>query len=125
MWATGTDSASAGDLVLNGAYLGPNKPGLYFQGNNSVSGGNGVPFGDGLRCAGGQLRRLELLASSGGGTSQTTINIPAQGGGGRGPDPLLPALVPQSRRPVRIRLQPLERRDGHLHPVGGPRPASQ
>jgi hypothetical protein len=36
----------------------PNGDALYLQGTNSMSGGAGEPFGDGLSCVGGTLIRL-------------------------------------------------------------------
>ncbi|MDP6763141.1 MAG: hypothetical protein QF860_09790 [Planctomycetota bacterium] len=77
---SGSTSIDAGDLVLAGSQLVPGQPGLYFQGNNAVNGGNGNAFGDGLRCAGGSVVRLQVRSASGGGTSATTIDIAAAGG---------------------------------------------
>jgi len=57
----------------------PPGPALYFQGNNAINEGQGAYFGDGLRCAGGSVIRLEVRFSSGG-ASQTTISIPTKGG---------------------------------------------
>ena len=58
----------------------PAGTGLYVQANNYILGffGYGSPFGDGLRCVGGGLIRLEVQHSSGG-TSQTTISIVTRG----------------------------------------------
>ena len=47
---TGIASAGASTLVLSGDQLIPNQPGLYFQGNNQVAGGQGINF-DGLTLA--------------------------------------------------------------------------
>ena len=82
--ATGSASVSAGDLVLVGSGSQPGQPGLYFQGNNAINGGNGIQNGDGLRCAGGSIRRIQVVAAGGlaspnPGGSQTTVNIAAQG----------------------------------------------
>jgi hypothetical protein len=38
----------------------PNAPALLFKGTSDINGGNGVPFGDGLRCCGGQIVRVEI-----------------------------------------------------------------
>jgi hypothetical protein len=76
--ASGSDSASADDLVLSASNLPDNEPGLYFQGNNSVNGGNGITFGDGLRCAGFEARRLEVQTSAGG--ASATAGSIATGG---------------------------------------------
>ena len=52
------------------------QPGLFFPGENTIAGGNGTIFGDGLRCCGQSLKRLELmdLPSTGPG-----IHCPANG----------------------------------------------
>lgn len=52
------------------------QPGLFFSGVNTIGGGTGVVFGDGLRCCGGGVIRLQLtdLAPTGPG-----INCPATG----------------------------------------------
>ena len=57
----------------------PNQPGLYFQGNNAINGGNGTNFGDGLRCAGGGVIRLQVRFASSTGESETNISISAKG----------------------------------------------
>ena len=56
--AFGSNNAAANDLAFAAANLIPNQPALLFAGDNAVAGGNGVTFGDGLRCAGGNVRRL-------------------------------------------------------------------
>jgi hypothetical protein len=73
-----SSSILADDLRFQASGLTPG-PGLYFQGNNAVNGGAGNAFGDGLRCAGNQVVRLEIQFSSGG-TSATTISIADKGG---------------------------------------------
>jgi len=76
----GSASVSAADLVLSAENLIPSQPGLYFQGNNAVNSANGNPFGDGLRCAGGGVIRLQVRFADSSGTSQTSANIAASGG---------------------------------------------
>ena len=73
-------SGAGNPLFLVGAGLVPNQPGLYFQGDNQVAGGAGVPFGDGLRCAGGGVVRLQVLAADAGGVSSTSVDLAAAGG---------------------------------------------
>jgi len=77
---TGVASASASSVVLQASGLVPNQPGLYFQGLNAVNGGSGSAFGDGLRCAGGGVVRLEVRMADASGSSSTTIDIAARGG---------------------------------------------
>ena len=78
--SSGSTSISAGGLTLTGSQLIPNQPGLYFQGNNAINGGDGLQFGDGLRCAGGGVIRLQVRFTDSSGGSQTTIDIPSMGG---------------------------------------------
>jgi hypothetical protein len=79
MSAAGDASASAPSLVLSTAHLIPGQPGLYFQGNNAIAGGQGIHFGDGLRCAGGAVVRLQVRFAAADGTSATTTNIAGAG----------------------------------------------
>jgi hypothetical protein len=53
----GTPSVSMDSLGLVGSSM-PNTSVLYFQGTQTVNGGLGVTFGDGLRCVGGFVKRL-------------------------------------------------------------------
>jgi len=78
--ASGSSSVSAGDLVLEAEGMVPAQPGLFFQGDNAINGGLGNPFGDGLRCAGGAVIRLEVVFAAADGTGATSINIPSSGG---------------------------------------------
>ena len=78
--ATGSASAGASSLILSAKQLIPNQPGLYFQGDNAVAGGQGIHFGDGLRCAGGGVIRLQVRFSSGVGESETSVDLGAAGG---------------------------------------------
>ncbi|HIK61102.1 MAG: FG-GAP repeat protein [bacterium] len=80
--ASGSNSVLAAGLTLEATGLTPG-PGLFFQGDTAIVGGQGSAFGDGLRCVGGQIVRLEVRFSSAG-TSQTTISIAATGGVGVG-----------------------------------------
>ena len=78
--SSGSSSVSSDDLVLLGTQLVPSQPGLYFQGNNAINSGNGNPFGDGLRCAGGGVVRLQVRFADALGTSSTSTSIAATGG---------------------------------------------
>jgi hypothetical protein len=77
---SGSSSVGADDLVLSTTNL-TNGPGLFFQGDNAINNGSGNPFGDGLRCAGGTVRRLEItFANTGNGfTASTTVSIATDG----------------------------------------------
>jgi hypothetical protein len=61
--------------VLSAIGLQPNQPGLWFQANNAVNGGLGNAFGDGLRCAGGQIVRLGIMIADGAGGSVAPTGI--------------------------------------------------
>jgi hypothetical protein len=78
--SSGSTSLSAADLILEGSQLISSQPGLYFQGNNAINGGLGVVFGDGLRCAGGGVIRLQVRFADSSGGSQTSIDLGAAGG---------------------------------------------
>ena len=67
---TGTASLANDTLVLIGEYTENNQSGLYFQANNDLSPGN--VWGDGLQCAGGQLKRLGVRFADGSGNSDTS-----------------------------------------------------
>ena len=77
---SGSSSLAADDLVLSTTNL-TNGPGLFFQGDNAVNGGSGNTFGDGLRCAGSNVRRLEITFANtaNGFTTTTSISIATDG----------------------------------------------
>ena len=77
---SGSCSIASADLVLAGSGLVPSQPGLYFQGNNAINGGSGNPFGDGIRCAGGGVIRLQVAFADAGGASSTNIDVGSKGG---------------------------------------------
>jgi len=76
---SGFSSLSNDTLVLRGGNLIPNQPGLYFQGNNAINAGSGNAFGDGLRCAGGGVVRLQVRFASATGESETDTSLSAIG----------------------------------------------
>lgn len=78
--SSGSASVASANLALTGSNLAPGQPGLYFQANQQVNGGLGNTFGDGLRCAGGGVRRLQVRQANGAGVSSTTANLVTQGG---------------------------------------------
>lgn len=55
---TGTDGIANDDLVFEASQLPPGTTGLLTVGTSAVNGGIGAPFGDGLRCVGGNVVRL-------------------------------------------------------------------
>lgn len=76
----GTTSVSSDDItfsMLNGP--GPT-PALLFAGTDQVNGGLGTPFGDGLRCAGGQIQRLGVMIQDQGGSATWGPGLAPLGG---------------------------------------------
>ena len=78
--ATGSPSASASSVSLIAVGAVPGLPGVFFSGENAVNGGAGIPFGDGLRCAGFNAVRLQVTASDASGNALSTVDIAATGG---------------------------------------------
>lgn len=77
--AAGSPSVAANDLVLNASDAVPGTVGLFFQGDAQVNGGDGSPFGDGLRCAGGAVTRLGIVVADAEGCATTSSSV-ATGG---------------------------------------------
>ncbi len=73
--ASGSTSLSNDTLVLTGSGM-PNSSALYFQGTMQQSGGLGVAFGDGLRCAGGTIVRLGTKSNVAGASQYPTVGDP-------------------------------------------------
>ncbi len=63
--STGLASVTTDTFTLRGSGL-TNSIVTYLQGTIAINGGQGVLFGDGLRCAGGTVVRLAAVASPGG-----------------------------------------------------------
>jgi hypothetical protein len=78
--ASGQASVITDTLVLTCTHMHRKNFGLYFQAENQVNNGVGVPFGDGLRCVGGNLIRLQNRMSDLSGASSTTIGISTKAG---------------------------------------------
>ena len=66
--------------MLEGFGAVPAQPGLFFQGTNPINGGNGIPFGDGLRCVGMNVIRLQTVVADGAGLAATSIDVADKGG---------------------------------------------
>lgn len=78
--ASGSASVVADELVLHASFSTPYQPGLFFQGNNAINAGQGIPFGDGLRCVGGGIVRLQTRPADPRGESWTTVSVATRGG---------------------------------------------
>lgn len=77
LYTTGQARVSVDTLALVTTHADPNNACLFFQGNNRVNGGDGITYGDGLRCAGGGILRLQVTFSNGAGRTRTTIALGA------------------------------------------------
>ncbi len=67
--SSGSNSIVADDLLFTASQLIPSQPGLLFGAINQINGGNGITFGDGLRCAGGGIQRMGVRVPNGTGTA--------------------------------------------------------
>lgn len=74
--ASGIASVSGDTWTISGSGI-PNGPGLYYQALNQLGGGNGVLFGDGIRCIGGTVIRLGIVTAAGNASSYPSPNPPA------------------------------------------------
>jgi hypothetical protein len=78
MTASGSPSLGTSNLLLNTVGLPTGQFGVYFYGPNQLS----LPFGNGLRCVGGQIIRLAPINSGPSGTTSRPIgnaSLPASG----------------------------------------------
>jgi plastocyanin len=80
--AVGSNQVAADSLALVATGCPPNRPGLFFQGTTSLD--PGIVFGDGLRCAGGQVVRLEVAFSDPVGNAGTSVSVAGAGGASPG-----------------------------------------
>lgn len=76
--AVGSTSVSADDLVLMATQMKPNVVSIAFQGNAVLAVPR--PYGDGLRCAGGNLKRLGIGHNSPEGSATFGPGLAALGG---------------------------------------------
>jgi len=77
--AQGTASVTADDIRFQCAQLVPGQVCLFFVGNRSLNGGSGRLFGDGLRCAGQQVRRLGTRVADANGDASWGPGLAGQG----------------------------------------------
>ena len=78
--ASGTPVVEVDTLVLNATGAPNGVPGLFFSGSLQPGAGNGVPFGDGLLCAGGSIVRLQVVITNGSGDASSSIGISTKDG---------------------------------------------
>jgi hypothetical protein len=75
--AQGNPVASNSTVVLTATGAVPGSSGLFFQGNIQLNGGNGILFGDGLRCAATGIVRLQVVSSDATGTAVSSVDLGA------------------------------------------------
>jgi hypothetical protein len=75
----GTPSLTADSIVLTADGLVSNLPCLFFSGTNQINTGNGVAFGDGLRCAGNAAVRIEVSAADVNGSCSSSVEVSTHG----------------------------------------------
>jgi hypothetical protein len=75
----GTPSLSADSIVLTADGLVANNPCLFFSGKNKVNSGNGISFGDGLRCAGFEAVRIEVSVADAAGSCSSSVEVSTNG----------------------------------------------
>ena len=79
--AFGSASVGADDLSFRATGLPANQASLLFVGTQTVAGGAGQPFGDGLLCVGGSLVRLGVSFADRNGCAAWTVGLGAGGWG--------------------------------------------
>lgn len=78
--ASGIPSVSANSLVLHGRDVVGALEGVFFQGDLNLNNGMGVILGDGLRCAGGNLQRLQVAFSNPSGETDSSVDLSTANG---------------------------------------------
>ncbi len=78
--AAGNPSVIGDTLALKALHCPSQRIGLFFQGERKLGGGSGWLFGDGLRCVGGPVIRLQTVQTDGAGTAVTTVPLANAGG---------------------------------------------
>ncbi len=78
--ASGSPSVTLDETRFVATGLVPGQPALLFQGANALNGGAGLAFGDGLRCAGGEVVRLGVRTPDAQGRAVFGPGLAAAGG---------------------------------------------
>lgn len=78
--ALGAASVSADSVLLTATGVPAGQPGLFFRADNSLNGGNGIIFGDGLRCAGQNVVRLGTVFADASGVADSSAITTAGSG---------------------------------------------
>ncbi len=77
---TGCNAVSDDGLVFQASGLPSGQPALLFGAQNELAGGAGASFGDGLRCAGGAVKRLGITSADAAGVASWGSGLIASGG---------------------------------------------
>jgi len=77
---SGSNSIAADDLVLCFEGAIPGQPGIFFCGTLRTE----IPFGDGIRCCGGNVVRIQVVVPDSSGAGCSTDDIAAESGVGPG-----------------------------------------
>lgn len=80
----GSASVAADDLEFHASQLPPGALAMLFAGTQSANSGDGFPFGEGLLCASGALRRLEVRQADPAGRASWGPNIASDNAWGSG-----------------------------------------
>ena len=75
----GTSSLTADSIVLTAEGLLANQPCLFFSGTNQINSGNGISFGDGLRCTGNAAVRIEIGTADSNGSCSSSVEVSTHG----------------------------------------------
>jgi hypothetical protein len=78
--STGSASVVLDDMGMDASKLLPGEPALLFSADNMIAGGNGILFGDGLRCAGTNVVRLGTRSPDASGNASWSGGMAGQGG---------------------------------------------
>jgi hypothetical protein len=73
-------SVALDDAVMTVTGLPASKPGILYMGTEPKAGGDGVPYGAGLRCVGGQLKRYPVQSSGAAGMFSQEDLVATSGG---------------------------------------------
>ena len=76
--ATGTADTTNDSLGLSCSGV-RTQPGLFFQADNTIGGGTGITFGDGIRCCGMNVIRLEVTVPPGPEPATATMSVNING----------------------------------------------
>ncbi len=80
LFAVGFPSVTNNSVVLHATDVVGTLEGVFFQGDLNLNNGMGVALGDGVRCAGGNLQRLEVAFSGADDKVDSTVDLTSANG---------------------------------------------